>query len=57
MDTILALILLVVALLLAIPLFAISARVTRRENAQASRAEAAAVEEIERGDHDAGAQR
>ena len=55
MSPVLALILLVVGLFLALPLFAISARVSRRENAAASRAEAEAVEELDRADTDTGA--
>jgi len=48
----LALILLVFALLLALPLFAVSARVSRRENAKLAMRDEEAIEEIER-DQDA----
>ena len=57
MDPVIALILLVVGLFLALPLFAISARVSRRENAAASRAEVEAVEELERDEQTNGARR
>ncbi|QIL02204.1 hypothetical protein G7078_04990 [Sphingomonas sinipercae] len=53
----LALILLVFALILALPLFAVSARVSRRENAKLAMRDEEAIGEIEREDQVPGARR